>query len=45
MIIFKLISSGFKKNLDSECLNFYLGVSNKKKKYKIASSGGSFEPP
>ena len=55
MIIIKLISSEFKKNLESKCSNFYLGglgLNKKKKqnilyknKIKIASSGGSFEPP
>ena len=38
---------GFKKKLESKCSKFYLG-SNKKNyiyKKKIASSGGSFEPP
>ena len=30
MIIIKLILSGFKKNLELECSNFYLGGLNKK---------------
>ena len=46
MIIFKLISSGFKKNLESGCSNFYLEGQIKKIYYikkKITSSRGSFD--
>ena len=46
MIIIKHISSGFKKNLESECSNFYLGGSNNIYIYiyKLLAQGGSFEP-
>ena len=48
MIIIKLISCGFLKNLESECSNFYLGGSNKRNEIYyiyIASSGGLFDEP
>ena len=50
MIIFKLISVGFKQNLGIGGSKFYLRGSKKLLKiyiyiYNLARSGGSFEPP
>ena len=49
MIIFKLISAGFKQNLGTGGSKFYLRGSKKLLIYiyiyNLARSGGSFEPP